>query len=143
MHYSPIFRDAAGQLIARPEYYGMLAFVMAGKGALVKLTASPSDANLTAYATRSAAGSLWITAVNKDLSRPVKLEIILPPGRAGAEAYRLAAPSFESRNGVTLAGREVSVQGAWSPGPAERIETAQALALVDVPAASAVLVHVF
>ena len=31
-HYSPIFRDETGRLTARPEYYGMLAFALAGKG---------------------------------------------------------------------------------------------------------------
>jgi hypothetical protein len=127
-HYSPIFRDAAGQLIARPEYYGMLAFALTGKGELLKLTASPTVANLTAYATQSSAGSLWITAVNKDPSRQVTLEVVLPPGHSRAEAYRLAAPSIESQDQVTLAGAQVSAQGAWSPGPAEKIEMSEAVA---------------
>ena len=142
-HYSPIFRDAAGRLVARPEYYAMLAFAVAGKGDKVKLTASPTDANLTAYATRNASKSLWLTAVNKDLSRQVALELVLPPGRSRAEAYRLAAPSIESRDQVTLAGAEVSAQGAWSPGPAEKIEVSEAVASLHVPAASAVLVRLF
>ena len=45
-HYSPIFRDGNDELTSRPEYYGMLAFAMAGKGSLVKLTTSetPLDA---------------------------------------------------------------------------------------------------
>jgi hypothetical protein len=142
-HYSPIFRDAAGQLIARPEYYGMLAFAVVGKGGLVKLSASPTDANLTAYATRSAAGLLWVTVLNKDLSRQVTLDLILPPVFSRAEAYRLAAPSIESHDQVTLAGAQVSAQGAWSPGPAERIEVSEAVASLHVPAASAVLVRLF
>ena len=142
-HYSPIFRDAAGQLIARPEYYGMLAFAVAGKGELVKLTASPTDANLTTYATRSVEGSLWVTAVNKDLSRQVTLEVVLPPGHSRVEAYRLAAPSIESPDQVTLAGAQVSAQGTWSPGAAEKIEVSEAVASLPVPAASAVLVRLF
>ena len=142
-HYSPIFRDAAGQLIARPEYYGMLAFALAGKSELVKLAASRTDTNLSIYATRSSAGSLWVTAVNKDLSRDVTLELVLPPGRSRAEAYRLAAPSIESRDRVTLGGAEVSATGAWSPGPAEKIEVNDAVASLQVPAASAVLVRLF
>jgi len=142
-HYSPIFRDAAGQLIARPEYYGMLAFAMAGQGQLLKVTASPTDDNLTAYATRSAAGSLWVTVVNKDLSRQVTLELVLPPGHSRAEAYRLAAPSIESQDQVTMAGTQVSAQGTWSPGPAEKIEVNEAVASLHVPAASAVLVRLF
>ena len=36
-HYSPIVHDEAGHCSARPEYYGMLAFALAGKGELLKL----------------------------------------------------------------------------------------------------------
>jgi hypothetical protein len=142
-HYSPIFRDTTGQLIARPEYYGMLAFAVAGKDNLVKLSASPTEANLTAYATRSAAGTLWVTVVNKDLSRQVTLELVLPLGHSRAEAYWLAAPSIESRDQVTLAGAQVSAQGAWSPGPGEKIKVSEAVASLQVPATSAVLVRLF
>jgi len=81
--------------------------------------------------------------VNKDLSRQVALELVLPPGRSRAEAYRLAAPSIESRDQVTLAGVQVSTQGTWSPGPAEKIEVSGAIAPLLVPAASAVLVRLF
>jgi len=34
--YSPIVHDAAGSATARPEYNGMLAFAMAGRGQLLK-----------------------------------------------------------------------------------------------------------
>jgi hypothetical protein len=142
-HYSPVFRDTAGQLIARPEYYAMLAFALAGKGSLIKLTTSPSDTNLTAYATRTSKGSIWVTAVNKDLSRQVTLELVLPRGRSRAEAYRLSAPSIESRDHVTLGGAEVSAQGTWTAGAAEKLEVREAVASLNVPAASAVLVHLF
>ena len=36
-HYSPIIHDPTGKITACPEYYGMLAFAMAGKGDLLKL----------------------------------------------------------------------------------------------------------
>jgi hypothetical protein len=142
-HYSPIFRDVTGQLIARPEYYGMLAFAMSGKGDVVKSTASPTDANVTVYATRNTTGPFWVTAVNKDLSRQVTLEIVLPRDCSNAEAYRLAAPSVESRDQVTLAGEQVSAQGTWSPGPVEKIKVNEAVASLQVPAGSAVLVRLF
>jgi hypothetical protein len=140
-HYSPIFRDAAGQLTARPEYYGMLAFAVAGKGNLVKLTASQTDVNLSAFATKSAGGPFWVTVVNKDLFRPATIEITLPEGCSRAEACRLTAPSIESRDGVTLAGAQVSAEGAWSPGPAERITVSGAAASLRLAASSAILVR--
>jgi len=66
-HYSPIFRDESGALTARPEYYGMLAFSMAGQGSVIKLTTSEHALNLTAYATKNTDGAVWVTILNKDL----------------------------------------------------------------------------
>ncbi len=142
-HYSPIFRDTAGKLIARPEYYGMLAFAMAGKGDLVKLTTSYTEVNVSAYAARSTGGPLWVTIVNKDLSHQVAIEIVLPGGCSKAVAYRLAAPSIESRDQVTLAGTQVLAEGTWSPGPAEKIPVNGEVASLRLPAASAVFVRLF
>src|SRR5262249_35074873 len=136
-HYSPIFRDGAGQLIARPEYYSMLAFAMAGKGDLVKLTRSHTTVNVSAYATRSARGPIWVTIVNKDLSRAVAIEIVLPGGCSKAEAYRLMAPSVESRDQVTLAGTQVLAEGTWSPRAAEKITVNGEVASLRLRAASA------
>jgi hypothetical protein len=50
--YSPIAHDADGVCSARPEYYGMLAFAMAGRGEVIKASLAENDINLTAYATR-------------------------------------------------------------------------------------------
>lgn len=140
-HYSPIFRDSAGQLIARPEYYGMLAFAMAAKGDLVKLKSSYTDVNVSVYATRNTEGPFWVTIVNKDLSRAAAIEIDLPGGCSKAEVYRLEAPSIESRDRVTLAGAQVLTDGTWSPGSAEKISVKGEVASLRLPAASAVLVR--
>jgi hypothetical protein len=142
-HYSPIFRDAAGQLSARPEYYGMLAFSVSGKGNLLKVTTNPTDINLSAYATRSGSGPIWVTVVNKDLSRQANLKVSLPEGCSKAEGYWLTAPSIESRERVTLAGKEVSAEGTWSPGPAEKIEVGARVASLELAAGSAVLLRLF
>jgi hypothetical protein len=140
-HYSPIFRDTAGQLSARPEYYGMLAFAIAGRGNLVKLTASETDLNLSAYATKSSEGPFWAAIVNKDLSRQANVEITLPEGCSRAEAYRLTAPSVESRDQVTLAGAQVSAEGVWSSGSGETIAVILGVASLQLPASGAILVR--
>lgn len=140
-HYSPIFRDASGRLTARPEYYGMLAFALAGKGNLVKLTASQTEVNLRAYATKSVGGPIWLTVLNKDLSRQAIIEITLPEGCSRAGAYRLTAPSAESRSQVTLAGAQVSAEGKWSPGPGEKVSVIGGVPLLTALASSAVLVQ--
>ncbi len=140
-HYSPIFRNDTGELVARPEYYGMLAFALAGKGDLVKLNATYTDINLRAYATKDAAGHLWVTLVNKDLSREAAIEITLPENYKTAEVYRLSAPSVQSRDQVALAGAEVSAKGTWAPGDIEKAAVKDGVASLNLRATSAALVR--
>jgi len=139
-HYSPIVHDAAGNCSARPEYYGMLAFAMAGKGALLKLTLNKSKINLSAYATMDEQGCFWITVVNKDLSSDAMVRLALPEGHWDWEAYRLAAPSVESKDHVTFTGAEVSADGKWTPRESERLAAKEDRAEMLVAHASAVLV---
>ncbi|HEX4264216.1 MAG TPA: glycosyl hydrolase family protein [Verrucomicrobiae bacterium] len=141
-HYSPIIHDSAGKCHARPEYYGMLAFALAGKGDLLKLTTdAKAEINVSAYATRHGDGSLWITVVNKDLSRDAAVAIVLPSNYAAAEVFRLKAPSVTSTNQVSLAGREVSLEGEWNPEKPQKVTVKGGNAEVSVPHASAMLLR--
>lgn len=140
-HYSPIVHDAAGRCRARPEYYGMLAFALAGNGDLIKLNLDKSDLNLTAYATKVEQGRLWITVVNKDLSRDAALETSLPDGYTVAEAFRLTAPSVLNKDQVTFAGAAVTESGQWSPQTPEPIQASNRKARLLVPQVSAVLLR--
>jgi hypothetical protein len=139
-HYSPIVHDAAGNCSARPEYYGMLAFSMAGQGALLKVTLNKSDINLTAYATMAEQGCFWITVVNKDLSRDAVVRLALPEGRWNVETLRLVAPSVESKDQVTFAGAEVSADGKFTSRESEKVAAQQDKVEVLVTHASAALV---
>jgi hypothetical protein len=141
-HYSPIVHDADGKCRVRPEYYGMLAFSRAGTGQLLKLTLDRrAEINLSAYATRDEHDWLWITLVNKDLSRDAAVALALPPHFAAPEVFRLEAPAVTSTNQVSLMGAEVSSEGAWSPGPPQKITAKAGMAEVSVPRASAVLLR--
>jgi hypothetical protein len=140
-HYSPIVHDEAGHCSARPEYYGMLAFALAGKGELLKLALEKPAMNLSAYATRDQDGHLWITVVNKDFARDAAMETTLPEGYLSAAAVRLSAPSMESKDHVTLSGAEVSVDGTWTPGAPEEVKAADGVVHLLVPHASAVLLQ--
>ena len=140
-HYSPIVHDEAGHCSARPEYYGMLAFALAGKGELLKLALEKNEVNLTAYATRDKDGRLWITVVNKDFAHDAAIEAALPEGYSSAVAIRLSAPSMESKDRVALAGAEVSVDGTWTPGTPEKVMVTDGTAHLLAPHASAVLLQ--
>ena len=119
----------------------MLAFALAGKGNLVNLTASKTEINLTAYATKNPDGSIWVTIINKDLVKATSVELAMPPGFKTAEAYRLTAPSAQSKGDVTLAGAQISDQGAWTPNASERIPIVSGTASLNLSATSAVLMR--
>lgn len=139
-HYSPIVHDPSGHISIRPEYYGMLAFAMTGGGDLVKLTMSGTGINLTAYATKNDSKSVWITVINKDLAEDADLDIMLPEGYGDIRAYRLEAPSAESKQGITLADARVSEDGEWTPGSSPEIPAeGDGFAHVAVAHTSAVL----
>ena len=140
-HYSPIVHDASGNCRARPEYYGMLAFALSGKGELLKVTLAKTDVNVSAYATKNDDQQLWVIVINKDLSRDLTAEITLPKDHASVAAFWLKAPSVESKDQVTLAGAAVSANGQWTAGPPEPVETQNGLVNLFVPKTSAVLLR--
>ena len=63
--YSPIGDDERGHYSAKPEYYGMLAFSVAGRGELLQTEVDPTTTEIKAYATRSKDSALTITLINK------------------------------------------------------------------------------
>jgi len=140
--YSPIYREeATGRLIVRPEYYGMLAFSIAGVGDLLKTSVSKTEVNVKAYATKNSKGELWVTVVNKDLSKPAKVELAVPASYSMSDCFRLTAPSVESRDQVTLAGAEVSAEGTWKPAQTEAVPVKNGNTHFKVPATSAALIR--
>jgi len=140
-HYSPIVHDTTGRCSVRPEYYGMLAFAMAGHGELLKLNLKQTELNLSTYATKDDNESLWIIIVNKDFLRDAMVKTAWAEGYSSAVAFRLSAPAMESKDDVTLAGAKVSPDGAWRPGPPEVVRTRDNTADVLVPHASAMLLQ--
>ena len=138
-YYSPIGRDSTGRGVARPEYYGMLAFSLCGNGDVLQVTQDKTDINLPVYATRNAKRDVWIVIVNKDASRDAILEMPTPKGYAPAGLARLTARSLESKDHVTLAGAEVSGDGKWKPGPLESCAEKDGMVRIKAPHGSAVL----
>ena len=143
-HYSPIVHDAAGRCSARPDYYGMLAFAMAGNGDLLKITVTPekTDINLSAYATKDHRGRLWLTVINKDLSQDADVEAVFPEAHGSAAAFRLTAPAINSKDQVTFGGTAVSADGTWKVGMPETIAVNHGTAHLLVPHSSAVVVRI-
>jgi hypothetical protein len=67
--YTPI-ADSSGTVVgARPEYYGILLFTLAGTGTLYPTQVSAGSLNVTAYAVKTSIGGLNVVIVNKDLTQ--------------------------------------------------------------------------
>lgn len=140
-HYSPIVHDERGVCSARPEYYGMLAFAMAGRGELLKTGVERGDVNLAAYATRDAEGTLFVIVINKDLARDAAVRCALPEGFGRVHGFRLSAPSVESKADATFAGAAVAADGSWKAAAGEPAAVEDGAATVTVPHASAVVLR--
>jgi hypothetical protein len=129
---------AAGELVAQPEYYGLLAARRLESGRFVPTSLSSPVAlpNVLAWATLASNRTLRIAIENLATSGPAQALSIATSGyRASSE--QLLAPSVAATNGVSLGAASVSA-GAWRPRPV-RLKGRRA-ARVVVPPASAVIV---
>jgi hypothetical protein len=140
-HYSPIVHDPQGVCTARPEYYAMLAFAMAGHGELLKVEmAKPEPLNFTGYATRNAQGVIWLTLINKDLAADATVECRLPASSHRAEAFEIHAPSADAKQGITFAGAAVAGDASWSAGKSEAVAVENGAINYRIPRATATII---
>jgi hypothetical protein len=137
--YTPIARGADGRLRAAPLYYAMLMFAQAARGSLVPARVESGPAELKAFAVRAPDGSLRVCLINTHSARAIRVTV--EPGRrfAGASVLRLVGPAIDATEGVTLGGAPVDGSGRWAPAQNETAERAAGDIVVDVAAASAVL----
>jgi hypothetical protein len=138
--YSPIGDDEHGNYTAKPEYYGMLAFAGASQGQRVGTNYDTAGANLTAYAVFSNRKKLSLTVINKELSRHADVIVTTGQRVRSANALRLTGPSLESKEGVTLGGSAITLDGQWKPTRIEQLRTQDRGCRLHVPAASAAMI---
>ena len=139
--YTPIGTGPNGRHVARPLYYGMLMFKEAVRGAsMLPVRLAAPGLNMAAYATRTAGGALKVCLINKDLERGAQVGIEAGRDFSSASLLRLIAPSAEARTEVTFGGAAIDGSGYWSPEP-PRTFPWRSDSHVEVPAASAVIVH--
>jgi hypothetical protein len=138
--YSPIGDDEQGHYAAAPEYYGMLAFSLAGRGDLLAVETDAPTPEIKAYATRPRDGGLVLTLINKG---EMASALHLDTGSQGREAsvMRLSGPAIDAKTGIMLAGAEVTSRGAWKAASAEVLPVHKGQFMLSVPAASAAIVH--
>jgi hypothetical protein len=85
--YTPI-ADSNGVVVqARPEFYGVTLFTLAGQGTLRQTTITVGGLNASAYAIAAANGALSIIINNKDQAQNLNVTIQLPQNGAAGPAH--------------------------------------------------------
>jgi hypothetical protein len=138
--YTPIARSGNGRYRPAPLFYGMLAFAVIGRGALVPVRVAQPLADVKAFAARSPPRSLHVCLINKALAGGAR--VIIDPGRrfSTASLLRLVGPAGDARTGITLGGASVDEFGTWTPIPESQPVSSAGEIAVDVPPASAALI---
>ena len=148
--YTPIADSGGAVVEARPEYYGILLFTLAGQGTLYTTSLSGiGNLNITAYAVRTSSGGLNLIVVNKDSAQNLELTVQLPQSASSAtllEMTQLTAgvtgPSLSATSGVTIQGASVGANGSFSPGAAYTLSASGTELTCYVPYLSAVLIQI-
>jgi hypothetical protein len=141
--YSPIGDDERGHYYAAPEYYGMLAFTQAAPGRILRCTLGRTSRNIKAFATLPDDNHLVLTVIDKEASRDVAVLVDrnLRSKFRSASLMRLSGPSIDGKSGITLGGSMVSEDGSWKAARTEEFPLASVQAGLQVPRASAAMVH--
>jgi hypothetical protein len=147
--YTPI-ADSNGSVVgARPEFYGILLFTLAGQGTLYTTQLSAGSLNVTAYAVKTASGGLNLVVVNKELSQNLEVTAQLPASASSANLVVMTqlssgatAPNLSATSGVTIQGASANPDGSFSPSAPYTLEPDGSRLTCYVPALSAVLIQI-
>jgi hypothetical protein len=138
--YSPIGDDEQGHYSAKPEYYGVLAFSVAGRGELLQTEVGPTLTEIKAYATRSKDSALTITLINKGATGAI-LRLDTKSSSRQASVIRLEGPAVDARTEVTLGGAEITAAGAWKASKQEVLPVSSGQLSIPLAATSAAILN--
>ena len=148
--YTPIADSGGAVVEARPEYYGILFFTLAGQGTLYASSLSGiGSLNVTAYAVKTASGGLNLVIVNKDSTENLEVTAQLPQNAAAATLLEMTqlssgatGPSLSATSGVSIQGASVGVNGSFTPAAAYTLTSSGSQVSCYVPALSAALIQI-
>jgi hypothetical protein len=146
-YYEPIMENNGAVQAVQPVYHAMLLFYLAGQGHLLATTVNTGNPNFTAYAVDyQADGSTSVVLDNKNATTGVAVTVDVGSAVTSASAIYLQGTPVgtltAAASTVTLAGAQVSAQGAWARNPPYIQSTSGNTVSVFVPPASAALVRV-
>jgi hypothetical protein len=137
---SPNESRAHREVIARPEYYGLLAAheLEGGRFVPVDITGHPVPAQLTAYATTHPSGAVTL-AVENVSSHSILARVTA--GRLHMASYEsLAAPSLESTTGITFGHVSVNAKTGRDRLIASHVRAKRGFFVIPIGSMSAVVV---
>jgi len=140
-YYTPIEETAGAVTGAQPIFYGMLLFTLAGTGNLLATTAKAGSLAFSAYSVAQADGSTNVVLVNEDATSSVQATVDVGTNVVSASAIYLQAASLTSQTGITLGGTAISPAGEWTPNAPWTLPVAAHTVMVNIPPATAVVVH--
>ena len=107
--YAPVAGTRGNGFVARPIYYGMLLFAVAGAGRLVMTEMEgATEGSVTAYCLKTRDGELKLVVLNKSLAVDTTLTVGVPGVKrgVGAAAHRTATGRYYRRHIWWLRGGE-------------------------------------
>ena len=138
--YTPIANSDGVVVEARPEYYGIKLFTLAGSGTLLGTTVSASGLNVTAYAVKPATGGLNLIVVNKDSTQNLSLTVDCGQTVSSATLLEMTGPALDATSGVMIQGAAIGQDGSFTPQTAYSLTTSGSNVTCYVAALSAVLI---
>jgi hypothetical protein len=142
--YSPITM-LDGDVVARPEYYAMLAFNYATTGGSVvraSITDPVATNNCSTYACKGPDNDYFITLINKEEAKTFSFSIQLDNTATAIYVSRLTAPSITATRGITFQKSTVNTDGTFTPTPPTQHLINAKTFVITVPSGSAVVVRV-
>jgi len=108
--------ELRGQVMARPEYYGLLAARQLEGGRLLPVSVSVrrGDEDLTAYATKQPGGQITVALDNFSTDQAAAITLRAHGYRRGLVEF-LRASSIDARGSVTFGHASASVSGILQP----------------------------
>jgi len=146
--YTPIADNNGVVVEARPEFYGMTLFALAGQGTLYQTAISAGSLNVTAYTVKTPTGGLNLVIVNKDSTQNLQLTAALSQSVTTATLLEMtqltsgsSTPNLSATSGVTIQGATINPDGTFSPSAAYTLSPSGTSLTCYVPALSAVLLQ--
>jgi hypothetical protein len=140
--YTPI-ADRSGEIIeARPEYYGLLLFAMAGTGALLSTELFAGALDVTAYAVHDHGSNLQIVVVNKEPVQTLALTIQADTIATAATMITMSGTSLAATTGVTIQGASVDPDGSFMPASRLDLSVTRGKPVCSIPPLTAALISI-